>query len=132
MMLYRKRWYNMESKLQTSMYTMVLFIVKKEVYTKTWWLSLHTVNRSFTGEWIAGHLYFVLCWFFPCGLFFYKKYKLYNQRSAFKHVCLWLELATLNNLSYQYSWMNMQRCWITFNATLFKIILKNNLPIPFC
>lgn len=37
-MLYRKIWYNMESKLQTSMYTVVLFLVKKEVYTKTWWL----------------------------------------------------------------------------------------------
>lgn len=37
-MLCRKTWYNMESKLQTSMYTMVPFIVKKEVHTKTWWL----------------------------------------------------------------------------------------------
>lgn len=37
-MLCRKRWYNMESKLQTSMYTMVAFIVKKEVHAKTRWL----------------------------------------------------------------------------------------------
>lgn len=37
-MLCRKRWYNMESKLQTSMYTMAPFIVKKEVHARTWCL----------------------------------------------------------------------------------------------
>ena len=88
MMLYRKIWYNMESKLQTSMYTVVLFLVKKEVYTKTWWLYPYDCEQKF--HWRMDCWTSLLCplLIFPLWIIFNKKYKLYNQRIVSKHVCL--------------------------------------------